>query len=306
MKHTHFADLHCDLLLYLAGGPPRTAFDPNARSSVPFLKQGGVEFQTLAVYTETAPGSTASASKQIACLKKTVQEFPEITWMPAIENGSGVIEEGESLEAGLKRLEQWHRELKKILYLSLTWNTENRLGGGNFTDVGLKPDGEVFLEKLAELGICIDFSHTSDRLAYDILNYIDKRGLKLQPIASHSNFRKLCDMKRNLPDELAKEIFRRGGVIGMNFVRKFVGDDFIPALRRHIEHGVALGGEEQLCFGADFFCTADVPLKDFEPYFVEGYDNSSCYPKVIKELKLSESLTEGLSSKNLYAFLKEH
>lgn len=91
----------------------------------------------------------------------------------------------------------------------------------------------------------------------------------------------------------------------MNFVRKFVGDDFIPALRRHIEHGVALGGEQLLCFGADFFCTSDVPLKDFEPYFVQGYDNSSCYPKVIKELKLSEPLSEGIASKNLYAFLKK-
>ncbi|HEY5259586.1 MAG TPA: membrane dipeptidase, partial [Rhabdochlamydiaceae bacterium] len=242
-------------------------------------------------------------AKQIACLKKTIQEFPEITWMPAIENGSGVIDEGESLVVGLKRLEQWHRELKKILYLSLTWNTENRLGGGNFTEVGLKPDGEVFLEKLAELGICIDFSHTSDPLAYDILNYIDKKNLKLQPIASHSNFRTQCDMKRNLPDELAKEIFKRGGVIGMNFVRKFVGDDFIPALRRHIEHGVSLGGEEQLCFGADFFCTTDVALKDLAPYFAEEYGNSSCYPKVLQELKLSESLSEGISSKNLYAFL---
>ncbi len=303
MRQIPCADLHCDLLLYLAGGPPRTPFDPAARCSLPFLKQGGVVFQTLAVYTETAPGSVPQAEKQISIYKQHVQEFPEIRWMPAIENGSGVIEEGEKLESGLERLEKWHRELKNILYLSLTWNTENRLGGGNFSTVGLKRDGEIFLEKLAELGICIDFSHTSDALAHDILNYIDKKGLQLTPIASHSNFRTLCDMRRNLPDEIAKEIFKRGGVIGINFVRKFVGGEFLPQLRRHIEHGIALGGERQLCFGADFFCTTDSPSKDLEPYFVEGYDNSSCYQKVLRELELPEPFLEGLSLKNLFTFL---
>lgn len=304
MKHYPCGDLHCDLLLYLAGGPPRTAFDPDARCSVPYLKEGGVVFQTLAVYTETAPGSTASAAKQISIFKTHIQEFPEIAWMPAIENGSGVIEEGEKLELGLERLARWQRELKNILYLSLTWNTENRLGGGNFSTVGLKRDGEIFLEKLAELGICIDMSHTSDALAHDILNYIDKKGLKLRPIASHSNFRKFCDMRRNLPDEIAREIFKRGGVIGMNFVRKFVGPDFLPDLRRHIEHGIALGGERQLCFGADFFCTTDSPSKDLEPYFMEGYGNASCYQKVLRELGLPVPFLEGLSSKNLFAFLQ--
>ena len=293
MKQYPCADLHCDLLLYLAGGPPRTALDPDARCSIPFLKQGGVVFQTLAVYSETAPGSTAHAEKQITIFKKHIQEFPEVQWMPAIENGSGVVEEEEKLEVGFERLARWHRELKNILYLSLTWNHENRLGGGNFTTVGLKRDGEVFLEKMDELGICIDFSHTSDALAHGILNYIDKKGLNITPMASHSNFRSLCAMRRNLPDEIAKEIFKRGGVIGMNFVRKFVGGDFLPALRRHIEHGIALGGEKQLCFGADYFCTTDSPSKDLEPYFVEGYDNASCYQKVLQELSCQNHFWKG-------------
>ncbi len=303
MRPIPCADLHCDLLLYLAGKPPRSPFDPESRCSVPQLKAGGVVFQTLAIYTETEKGSTLSAQKQAECYKKTVQDFPEIRWMAAIENASGLVEEGESLELGLKRLRQWHQEFNQILYLSLTWNTENRFGGGNFTSAGLKPDGEILLEALAELGIAIDFSHTSDALAHDILNTIDKKGLKLTPIASHSNFRLICHRARNLLDEFAKEIFKRGGVIGMNFVHKFVGKEFIPSLQRHIERGLALGGEKQLCLGADFFCTTDVPLNDPQPFFVEEFGNASCYPKVLEALRFPEPFLRGLSSENLFAFL---
>ena len=71
--------------------------------------------------------------------------------------------------------------------------------------------------------IAIDLSHTSDFLAHDILNYIDKMGLNVRTIASHSNFRKIAEVVRNLTDEIAKEILKRGGVIGFNLFKSFVG-----------------------------------------------------------------------------------
>jgi len=48
-----------------------------------------------------------------------------------------------------------------------------------------------------------------------------------------------------LPDELTKELIKRGAVIGLNFVRHFIGDnpeDFLE----HIEHAFKLGAEDAL------------------------------------------------------------
>ena len=96
----------------LAGGPPAPLSIPRRRCSIPFLKQGGVEFQTLALYRDRSRlyGQRRQADR---LPQKDHSRFPEITWMPAIENGSGVIEEGESLETGLQRLEQRHRETEE-------------------------------------------------------------------------------------------------------------------------------------------------------------------------------------------------
>jgi len=100
--------------------------------------------------------------------------------------------------------------------------------------------------------IAIDLSHTSDVLAQDILNFIDKRKLSLTPIASHSNFRVIAQVARNLPDEMAQEIIRRGGVIGLNFMRAFLGSQGIGNLNRQVEHASKLGVISHLCFGSDF------------------------------------------------------
>ena len=204
--------------------------------------------------------------------------------MPAIENLSSTISEEEPLEKGLQRFAEWEKTIGPFLYVSLTWNDENRFGGGNATQKGLKEDGKVFLEFLADRKhTAIDLSHTSDALAADILNWIDQRQLSLTPIASHSNYRAMHDHPRNLPDEIAREVFRRGGVMGLNFVRGFIGAEIVDFIR-HIEHGIALGGENQICLGADFFPDDDIPptLNYLKPFFFPSLGNSGCYPDIFK------------------------
>ena len=63
----------------------------------------------------------------------------------------------------------------------------------------------------------IDVSHASDETIYDVLNICTK------PImASHSNSRSLCNIKRNLPDKLIIEIGEKSGYIGINFYPGFL------------------------------------------------------------------------------------
>ncbi len=302
------ADLHCDLLSYLAEDESHTAHDSESRASIPLLKQGGVGFQTLAIFTKTGKESVQQGVKQAEAFFNLSKKYPvfgsEIKTMVSIENASSFCDETEPLQKGLERLESWHEKAGRIAYISLTWNNENRFGGGNTTQVGLKKDGLQLLEWMSRKKIPIDLSHTSDRLAEEIL----KTNLDIVPIASHSNFRKIADHPRNLPDHVAKEIGARGGVIGLNFVRAFLGkhgpEDFI----RQVEHADKLGLLDHYCFGADFFADHDVSpeLHYLIPFFNPGFDNASCYPKVIALLEkhLPRAIVEKIAYKNLTEFLQ--
>jgi membrane dipeptidase len=303
------ADLHCDLLSYLAEDKSHTAHDPISRASIPLLKEGGVVFQTLAIYTETGKGSVEQGTGQAEVFFELSKKYPvfgsEIRTMVSIENASGFCDETEPLSRGLERVESWLEKAGKIAYISLTWNEENRFGGGNATEVGLKKDGKQLLEWMSGKKIALDLSHTSDRLAEEILKACEN--LDIIPIASHSNFRKIADHPRNLPDHLAKEIGARGGVIGLNFVRVFLGKQGAEDFLRQVEHADKLGLLDHLCFGADFFADQVLPpeLEYLMPMFIPGFDNASCYPKVIGLLEkhLPHAIVEKIAYKNLIEFL---
>src|SRR5579862_2920928 len=139
------ADLHCDLLSYLAEDASHTAHDPESRASIPLLKEGGVAFQTLAIFTKTGKESVQQGINQAETFFNLPKKYPvfgsEIKTVVSIENASGFCDETEPLQKGLERLESWFKKAGRIAYISLTWNDENRFGGGNATTVGLKKDG---------------------------------------------------------------------------------------------------------------------------------------------------------------------
>lgn len=295
-------DLHSDLLSYLIDKPARTPLDKESRSSLPQLEAGHVSHQVLAVFTEVKSGSTLRARKQLDAFAKL--SHPKIRFQIAFESGSGFAEEGEPLSHSLERLAKTLKEVGSIAYISLTWNGENRLGGGTGSTLGLKDDGKVLLQWMSDQKIPVDFSHTSDPLAEGILNYIDSQGLKLPVLASHSNFRKITPMDRNLPDWLAKELIARKGIIGMNLFAPFLQTE--DAIIRHIEYGLQLKGEHALAFGADFFCDADftdlvLKYPNMPAYFPKSA-NASCYPDLLnrlqKALGLDESMLKRIASGN--------
>lgn len=322
-------DLHCDLLSYLQVSKERTPFDAISRSSYQQMREGGVRLQVLAIFTITEPGSTRVAREQIECYLQLLNRYkneyafftgPEcfekpsdkIFIIPAFENASGFCEEDEPLERALARLNHLYETMGRILYISLTWNDENRFGGGNNTTVGLKEDGKQLLRWMDQKRIAVDLSHTSDALAHDILNFIDQNNLKVPVLASHSNFRSITNVARNLPDELAREIIRRRGVIGFNLFRPFVGAHDQRDILKHAEHGLGLQGEKALCFGADFFCDTDFPgiqIKyNADKMYFDEYGNSSGYPHILKmfeeHLSLPRPLLHNLASGNILSFMQ--
>lgn len=315
-------DFHCDLLGCVEHDEKKLNFESREiNCSLPQLLEGNVCLQVFAVAAVTVKGSSLKGLRQYELYKKLLEQYPnqlasfrkldfskqKLYGIFAIENASVLIEEDEPLDLLFERLEMLHKQ-EDILYLSLTWNQENRFGGGNESKVGLKEDGKHVLRFLSEKNIAIDFSHTSDQLAFEILDFIHKEALKLTPIASHSNSRSIKDCNRNLPDSLIKEVSSLGGVFGLNFVRRFVGDDPYDFIR-HIEHFISLGAGNNLCFGADFYGGLEVPRELIPglsfPTFQKDFPNSSCYPEFLELLKkhLSADLVEGIANRNAWNYL---
>ncbi|MBS0624299.1 MAG: membrane dipeptidase [Verrucomicrobia bacterium] len=315
-------DFHCDLLSYLAEGHGR-ADALEARCSWPQLRQGCVTLQVMALYTETSANSTLSFQKQMDCYQNLPTLYPEqfvhchalqlpqsddkIHVLAAVENASGLVLENEPLSLCFRRLDEFLALCSPVVYISLTWNTENRFGGGNQSQIGLKDDGKQLLQYLEGKHIAIDLSHASDQLAYDVLNYLEQENLNLIPIASHSNFRAVCQHPRNLPDELAQEIIRRGGFIGLNLFRPFIGSSLPGDLIAQAEYVLKKGWWEGFCFGADFFCDKQFShlLSYAAPFYARSFEDSSCYPRLLELLSsiCSAQQLQQLAYGNAAAFL---
>ncbi len=307
------ADLHCDLLAYLAAGPNRSADHPASRCSVPQLRSGHVGLQTLAIFTLTNDDAIRFGAAQTQAFRNLVTDQAEevvaiadhldaldrdgtagddrIGVVAAIENASGFCDESEPLDRGLERLCEIERTVGGLLYVSLTWNQANRFGGGCASeDIGLRDDGRVLLDFLAARGIALDFSHASARLADDMLEYLEAKGLDLAVCASHSCFLAKNSVPRNIPDDIARGIAARGGVIGLNFLRVFLSQEesVCRAFAVQIEHAAEISVGHAYGLGADFFCADDVPidLRSAMPteYFFPQAANAGCYPSLLAEL----------------------
>lgn len=139
-------------------------------------------------------------------------------------------------------------------HASLTWNEENPLATGAGGDInrGLTTAGKEAVKVIEQLGIILDVSHANDKTFWDIYNNSTKPF-----IASHSNARSLCDVRRNLTADQIKAIGERNGLIGINAYNEFVHmepkERTADFLINHLEHIINLIGIDKVALGFDFF-----------------------------------------------------
>jgi len=318
-------DLHCDLLYYLATVPGADSGNTEEIGCAwPHMLAGNVQWQTMAIYTPIGDESVTLGLEQAKIFDQLTRQDPwrrlsekspegqegkegKVAMIASIENASGICTEDEPLDNCWSHLEDLQNHTGPLFYISLTHHYENRFGGGNYADAGLKDDGKVLLDFLDQKKIAVDLAHSSDALAFGIIDHIEKRGLDIPIIASHSNFRPVCDHVRNLPDELAKEIINRQGLIGMNFLRDYVHDTKPEILLDHIKYGWELGATDHLAFGADFFCVKNFPDPSRFPLFFPELDNATHYGRVLKGLVGSgadDQKVASLCNQNALNFLR--
>ena len=99
---------------------------------------------------------------------------------------------------------------------------DNPFSGTAFgTNMPLTEQGRELIALAEELSVMVDVSHLSDTAFVNVCA-IAKRPF----IASHSNCRALCPSKRNLTDNMIRELANRGGVMGINLAAGFLDPDF--------------------------------------------------------------------------------
>jgi microsomal dipeptidase-like Zn-dependent dipeptidase len=319
-------DLHCDLLSYLADAAdahPDNVDDTGC--ALPRLKQGNVVLQVLAIYSGPFASDAGSVARQIDWFRRLSSdanrgfcrvrdssqldlETPDssVACIAAIEGATALCSDTDDVTVAFTALDALEETTGGVLYIGFTHHGSNRFGGGNVAGGRLTADGKALLEYLDGRGIAVDLSHASDAFAHDILDHVDRRHLELPVMASHSNFRVVRDHPRNLPDDLAVEIINRGGLIGINFLREVVDPTDPAVLEAHIRHGMRLGGDNALCFGADFFFTAGHPDRSREPFFFAEHEHAGRYPEILHGLEsaFGRAAVERIAWRNALAFIE--
>ncbi len=109
---------------------------------------------------------------------------------------------------------QWHAAGLRIV--GLAWRG-TRHAGGTGCPGPLTADGRAMVGHLDRYRIIHDASHLAEQSFWELLD------LSAGPvIASHSNCRAIVPTDRQLSDDMARAIFARGGVVGINFFDKFL------------------------------------------------------------------------------------
>ena len=230
---------------------------------IPELREGGVNVQVLAVYTEDrAEAALRSTLDMIAAIHREIDLNPadvelclnggairtavsagRIAMMLALE-GASAIGTNPELVAVFHRL--------GVRMISFAHFGRTQLGDGSGEDATgsrLTRAGVATLAEMERLGVMMDVTHLGIA-GVDHALEIATRPL----VASHSVSRQVWDHHRNLSDEQLHGIALTGGVICANAVPGFIDPEH-PSIDRmvdHIEHMVEVAGDDRVGIGTDF------------------------------------------------------
>ncbi|MFL6542440.1 MAG: dipeptidase, partial [Chthoniobacterales bacterium] len=189
-----------------------------------------------------------------AQLNQHPDEFLVINSVDEIEAADGTLAVSFDLE-GARALGE-NLALLELLYdLGVRWmlpvyNVRNQVGGGchDPVDKGLTDFGRAFIREMDRIGLIKCCSHVGYRTARDILDMTEA-----PTIFSHSNPRALCDHPRNIPDDLMSAAAATGGVVGINGIGIFLGDDAAGSetIVRHVDYAVQLIGPQHVAIALD-------------------------------------------------------
>lgn len=235
------------------------------------LEAGGVEGLTLALWVSAqdfwknvpeAEGHRERTDIMLLCMKAELAECP---WLELVRTAGEAerakaagkkyaflaVEGMDAIGDDLNGIDRY-ADLGVRLGM-LTWNGENLLatGAGGDPYSGLTELGRQAVRRMGTRNIVMDVSHLNDGGFWDVM-----KAAEGPVVASHSNCRALCDVRRNLTDDQLRAIRDSGGVVGLNVHHAFVHADrekqTAEMLARHAAHMAEVMGVEYVACGFDF------------------------------------------------------
>jgi membrane dipeptidase len=313
-RQTPLIDGHNDYPWALRGLDPGRDFGkadiakpvPSLMTDIPRLRQGGVGGQFWSVYTpSTMMGQEAVrvTLEQIDIVHRMTRQWGETLQMAntadEVERGfnngkiSSMIgmEGGHSIDNSLPTLRMFYALGAR--YMTLTHNGNLRWADAAADKPehgGLTTFGEEVVREMNRLGMLVDLSHVSADTMEDAL-----RVTAAPVIFSHSSARAICNVPRNVPDNILPLVAKNGGVVMVTFVPGFISQavadfDAKPEAERkaltapkatlsqvadHIDHIRKVAGIDHIGLGGDFDGITQV---------VVGLEDVSKYPDLTAEL----------------------
>ncbi len=133
------------------------------------------------------------------------------------------VEGGRSIDNSLGVLRVFYRLGAR--YMTLTHNAHTAWAdssAGEPVHGGLTGFGRDVVREMNRLGMMVDLSHTSADTMRDAMEVTES-----PVIFSHSNARALCDVPRNVPDDVLDRLRENNGLIMVTFVPGFLSQELV-------------------------------------------------------------------------------
>jgi membrane dipeptidase len=262
-------DTHCDSLggyLPSRGRPTRVFAEDNSTGQIdlPKLVKGGVTCQVFGICTASGPivpDATLRALKQVDYFHNVMVKLPNFRGVTTVNEileakkkdivtGVLALEGAEPLMGEIALMRVFYQLGFRVISFCHSNRTPWADGLGFKRSESKLPElGVQGLEEMERLGIVFDVSHLADSVYWDVCDVMNGPF-----IASHSNCRDLCDVPRNLTDDMIHALADHDGVMGMNYLGGFVAKEN-PNLERmvdHIDRIVGLVGPDHVGLGSDY------------------------------------------------------
>jgi membrane dipeptidase len=229
------------------------------QTDLPRLRQGGVGAQFWSVYIpgELKTGFARMQLEQIDLMRRVIERYPDSLQLARTAKeirqarkagriGSMLgMEGGHAIENSLGALRAYYD--LGVRYMTLTHNVTTDWADSAADEPrhhGLTPFGEQVVLEMNRIGMLVDLSHTSAETMEDAI-----RVSRAPVIFSHSSARAVCDVPRNVPDDILKKMPANGGVVMVTFVPGFTDPEVAkimqPALEDYNRRARELKTEEE-------------------------------------------------------------
>jgi membrane dipeptidase len=215
------------------------------QTDIPRLRAGGLSAQFWSVYIpgELKDHIASTQLEQIDLMRRVIARYPDVFQFAgtaadirAAKKSGRIgsmlgIEGGHAIENSLGALRAYYD--LGVRYMTLTHNTTLDWADAAADapkNHGLSPFGEQVVLEMNRIGMLVDLAHTSAETMDDAL-----RVSRAPVIWSHSSARGVCDVPRNVPDDILKRVPANGGVVMVTFVAGFTDPDVAKITQPVIE-----------------------------------------------------------------------